>query len=299
MSDITGTLTMTLNFSRLAGLWRLRGLTKLSVLLVAIVVLMSMAGFLSMATGWQVTPFDAIAMNLGHRLEAPSLTHVMGTDDLGRDVLSRVIVGAHLSLQVAVLVLVFASTFGMTIGLVAGFFGGVIDECLMRLTDMFLAFPFLILAAAISTTFGGNITTTTVALATVFWPWYARIARARVVALRQLEFVLAARALGARPLYLMFTTLLPMIWPAMIVQATLDGGFVMLAAAGLSFLGLGAQPPEPEWGAMIFSSLSYQPASWWLAAFPGACLACSALGFNLLGDALRDYLDPGFASRGD
>jgi len=267
-------------------------LTPLALALVATAVAMGLIGTASAVSGLRLTPFDPLAMDLAHRLEAPSFAHIMGTDDLGRDILSRVIMGARLSLQVAGVVLAFASTFGMTVGLAAGYFGGVVDECLMRLTDMFLAFPFLILAAAISTTFGGNMVTTTLALAVVFWPWYARIARGRVVGLKQQEFVLAARALGASPLYLMFRTLLPMVWPVMVIQATLDAGFVMLAAAGLSFLGLGAQPPEPEWGSMIFDSLSYQPTSWWLAAFPGACLAFTALGFNLLGDGLRDHLDP-------
>lgn len=278
--------------SRFRAFLRSNSLTPAAVVLVTSAVGMGLVGTASLVSGWQLTPFDPIAMDLAHRLEPPSLAHLMGTDDLGHDILSRVIMGARLSLQTAAFVLAFASTFGMAVGVVAGYFGGVIDECLMRLTDMFLAFPFLILAAAISTTFGGNMVTTTVALAVVFWPWYARIARGRVVSLREQEFVLAARALGASPFYLMFRTLLPMVWPLMVIQATLDAGFVMLAAAGLSFLGLGAQPPEPEWGSMIFDSLSYQPASWWLAAFPGACLALTALGFNLLGDGLRDHLDP-------
>ena len=267
-------------------------LNALAVTIVAIVIVIAIVGLISELSGWQLTPYDPLAPDLKNRLSPPTWAHPMGADQLGRDVLSRVLMGAHISLQVAVVVLAIASVFGMAVGVVAGYFGGVVDEVLMRLADMFLAFPVLILAAAISTTFGGNMGTTTAALAVVFWPWYARIARSRVVSLREQEFVIAARALGASPVYLMFRTLLPLVWPFMIVQATLDAGFVMLATAGLSFLGLGAQPPTPEWGSMIFASLSFQPASWWLAAFPGAALGLTAMGFNLLGDGLRDHLDP-------
>jgi peptide/nickel transport system permease protein len=264
--------------------------------LVSVVLLVAAAGAIATLTGWQLTPYPPLSPDLAARLQPPSLIHLMGTDELGRDLFSRVVMGAPRSVQTAFLVLAFASVFGMTVGIVAGFFGGLVDEILMRMTDLFLAFPLLILAAAIATTFGGDLLTTTIALAAVFWPWYARIARSRIINLREQDFVLAARALGASRRYLMFRTLLPLVWPAILTQATLEAGFAMLAAAGLSFLGLGAQPPDPEWGTMILGSLAYQPVSWWMAAFPGAGLCLAAMGFNLLGDGLREYWDPSLAA---
>jgi peptide/nickel transport system permease protein len=193
---------------------------------------------------------------------------------------------------VALIVLVIALAVGIVVGLVAGLAGGLVDEMLMRLTDMFLAFPALILAAAITFTLGASLQTTMVALATVYWPWYARLSRGQVLSLRERDFVLAARTMGASRARLMFRTLLPNVAPILLVQATLDVGYVMLSTAGLSFLGLGAQPPAPEWGSTILASLPYQPDAWWYAAFPGLALAITALGFNLVGDDLRDWLDP-------
>jgi peptide/nickel transport system permease protein len=185
-----------------------------------------------------------------------------------------------------------ASVLGTLVGLVAGYVGGWIDEALMRVTDLFLAFPALILAAAIAASFGGGIGPTAISLSAVFWPWYARLVRSRVVAIKELDYVAASRALGASHPRLIFSSLLPMVWPLIIVQATSDMGFVLLAASGLSFLGLGAQPPAPEWGAMIFDGLSHQPTAWWMVVFPGGAIALVAVGFNLLGDSLRDHLDP-------
>lgn len=239
-----------------------------------------------------VTSFNPLKMDIRSRLDPPDWTHWMGTDQIGRDVLARVVAASWISLSVSAGVLLVASVFGTTVGLVAGYLGGLADEALMRLTDLFLAFPALILAAAIAASFGGGLMPTAIALASVFWPWYARLIRSRILSLKEQEFVAAARSMGASPLRLIFVTLLPMVWPLVIVQATTDVGFVILAASGLSFLGLGAQPPTPEWGVMIFESLTHQPSSWWLAVFPGGAIALVAIGFNLLGDSLRDYVDP-------
>lgn len=280
------------------------GFTKISPLNLLAVVLVSLAIFIAILTGFaevfgiQVTPFDPLKPNLSHRLMAPSFDHPMGTDHLGRDMFSRVAYGTRISVQIAVSVLMIAASLGMVVGLVSGFFGGWIDEVLMRLADLFLAFPTLILAASIATAFGGGLWITAIALSAVFWPWYARVVRSRVLSLREQPFVQATASLGASDSWLIFRTLMPLIWPILIVQVTLDAGFVMLASAGLSFLGLGAQAPTPEWGSMIFKAISFQPKSWWMAFFPGLSLGLTSLGFNLLGDGLRDFLDPTDSSGG-
>lgn len=268
--------------------------------LIALVLLSCIAaGGLWRLTGLVVTPFDPVALDLSSRLLPPSLAHPFGTDSLGRDVLSRVVTGAWFSLMTALAVIAIAATVGTLTGAVAGLFGGLADEGLMRVTDLFLAFPALVLAAAISATFGGGLATTALALAAVFWPWYARIARARVLGLKNLDFVTAAITLGAGRRYLLFVTLLPLLAPTMLVQMTMDVAFVTLSLSSLSFLGLGVQSPLPEWGGMIYEALPSQPRAWWLAAFPGGAIALTALAFNLLGDRLRDRLDPDRKARGD
>lgn len=249
-------------------------------------------------TGLVLTPYDPIALDLASRLKPPSLAHPFGTDGLGRDVLSRVIAGAWFSLTTALAVIALAATIGTITGAVAGLLGRLADEALMRLTDLFLAFPALILAAAISATFGGGLVTTALALAAVFWPWYARIVRARVLALKSLDFVTAAVTLGAGRGYLLCVTLPPLLAPTILVQMTMDVAFVTLSLSSLSFLGLGVQSPMPEWGMMIYEALPSQPRAWWLAAFPGAAIAVTSLAFNLLGDRLRDRLDPDWKAGG-
>lgn len=268
------------------------GQAMLASAIVTIVLVTAILAFAAFALDTHITTFDPLKMNIRARLDPPDLEHWMGTDKIGRDMLSRVIAGSWISLSVSLAVLMVAAVVGTTAGLVAGYVGGLVDEVIMRITDLFLAFPALILAAAIAASFGGGMLSTTVALASVFWPWYARLIRSRVISLKEQEFVAAARSIGASPRRLVFVTLLPMVWPLVIVQATTDVGFVILAASGLSFLGLGAQPPTPEWGAMIFDSLTHQPTAWWLAVFPGGAIAFVAIGFNLLGDSLRDHIDP-------
>ncbi len=239
-----------------------------------------------------ITPYPPLEMDLTQRLMPPSRTHLFGTDDFGRDLFSRVIAGARISLQVALMVLSIASLVGFIIGSVAGFLGGWVDEVLMRLTDLFLAFPALVLAVAIAATLGPSLTNTMIALTTVYWPWYARLIRAQVLSLREREFILAAVCLGSSTPGLIVRHILPNVIPIMITQITIDVGYVILSTAGLSFLGLGAQPPAPEWGATILASRSFMRESWWFPTFPGLALALTVLGFNLLGDGLRDYLDP-------
>jgi peptide/nickel transport system permease protein len=231
-------------------------------------------------------------MSLLERLRPPSLSHPFGTDDFGRDILSRVVSGAAISLQVAAVVLGVAVVVGTAVGAVAGLFGGLVDELLMRVTDLFLAFPALILAAAISATLGANLTTTMLALATVYWPWYARLVRGQILTLREREYILAARAVGVGRPRLITRHLLPNVLPLIILQASLDVGYVILATSALSFLGLGAQPPTPEWGAMLTDARAYLRDAWWFPTFPGLALALTVFTFNVLGDGLRDWLDP-------
>lgn len=278
--------------SRAMHFARSSGQAMLAVTIVAFVIALALLALGTYLADTHLTTFDPLKINIRTRLDPPSVEHWMGTDKIGRDMLARVVAGSWISLSVSFFVLLVAAVIGTTAGLIAGYVGGIVDEILMRITDLFLAFPALILAAAIAASFGGGMVSTTVALSAVFWPWYARLIRSRILSLKQQDYVAASRCLGASHTRLIFSTLLPMVWPLVIVQATTDVGFVILAASGLSFLGLGAQPPTPEWGAMIFDSLTHQPASWWLAVFPGGAIALVAIGFNLLGDSLRDYLDP-------
>lgn len=257
-----------------------------------VVLVCSLFGIAALTFDFVWTPYDPLKLSLANRLQPPSLENPFGTDKTGRDMLSRVLAGAYISFSITLAVLAMAATLGTAVGIVAGYAGGWVDEALMRLTDMFLAFPALILAAAISATFGGTLTTTTLALGVVFWPWYARLVRSRVLSIKTEDFVTAYRCLGASHGRVMTRCILPVVLPLVVVQATTDAGLVMLSAAGLSFLGLGAQPPTPEWGSMIFSAMTHQPEHWWLAAFPGLGLALTALAFTLIGDGLRDMLDP-------
>lgn len=264
----------------------------LAVGIVGFILVVAVLSFAAFMSDSYITTYDPLKMNIRERLEPPGADHWMGTDKIGRDMLARVFAGSWISLSVSFAVLCVAAIVGTTAGLVAGYIGGIVDEIIMRITDLFLAFPALILAAAIAASFGGGMISTTIALSAVFWPWYARLIRSRVISLKEQDFIASSRCLGSSHRQIVCQSLLPMVWPLVIVQATTDVGFVILAASGLSFLGLGAQPPTPEWGAMIFDSLTHQPASWWLAVFPGGAIALVAVGFNLLGDALRDHLDP-------
>jgi peptide/nickel transport system permease protein len=236
--------------------------------------------------------YDPLRQQLTQRLMAPSAAHWFGTDHLGRDILARVVSGARISLQVGILVLFVAVTIGVALGALAGYLGGIVDEIIMRITDIFLAFPSLVLAMAISATLGKGIYNAMLAVGLVWWPWYARLVRGQFLTLRQVEFVEAARSVGASSLRIMWRHLLPNTFATIIVQASLDVGYAILSTAGLSFIGLGAQPPQPEWGSMVAEGRIYLTTHWWVPMFPGLAILFSVVGVNLLGDALRDALDP-------
>jgi peptide/nickel transport system permease protein len=260
-------------------------LNVLAALLVAVVILLALFG------EW-LAPYSTTQTNLQMRLAPPSAQHWMGTDNFGRDLFSRVVTGARISVQVAASVLGIAVVVGFVVGATAGLVGGRTDEVLMRLTDLFLAFPALIFAAAIATTLGRDLTNTMLALSTVYWPWYARLVRAQVLSLAQEEYITATEAVGVPRWRVLFRHLLPNVMPLVLVQISLDVGYAILSTSSLSFLGLGAQPPSPEWGAMLTDAREFARDAWWYMTFPGLALALTVLGFNLLGDGLRDFLDP-------
>ncbi|MCS7050782.1 MAG: ABC transporter permease, partial [Thermomicrobium sp.] len=237
------------------------------------------------AFGSLLAPHDPVQPNVAVKLQPPSSTYWFGTDELGRDILSRVMSGAKYSLGVAFIILSVAVVVGTLVGLIAGYVGGIVDEVLMRVTDLFLAFPALVLAMAIAATLGRNLQNTVIALTVVYWPWYARLVRGQVLWLKEREFIEAARAIGASPLRILGRHL-PNTLAVVIVQLTLDVGYAVLATSGLSFIGLGAQPPTPEWGTMIAGARTFFREAWWYITFPGLALTLTVLGFNLLGDGL-------------
>jgi peptide/nickel transport system permease protein len=242
--------------------------------------------------GAELAPYPPTKTSLGERFRPPSPLHLMGTDNFGRDIFSRVLSGARISLQVAVIVLSISVVIGFVVGAVAGLSGGIVDELLMRLTDLFLAFPALVFAAAIAATLGRSLENTMVALATVYWPWYARLVRSQVLVIAQQDYITATRAIGVPSWRVIWRHLLPNVFPLSLVQLSLDAGYAILSTSSLSFLGLGAQPPSPEWGAMLTAAREFVREAWWYMAFPGLALTLTVLGFNILGDGLRDFLDP-------
>ncbi len=226
------------------------------------------------------------------RLLAPSSAHWFGTDDQGRDIFSRVLVGSRITLTVVILVAVLAAPIGLLVGTVAGYAGGWVDAVLMRVTDVFLAFPRLILALAFVAALGPGITNAALVIAITSWPPYARIARAETLQIRNSDYIAAVQLIGASPWRIVLRHIMPLCVSSVIVRVTLDMAGIILTAAGLGFLGLGAQPPTPEWGALIANGRMYVLDQWWVAAAPGAAIFIVSLAFNLLGDGLRDALDP-------
>lgn len=239
-----------------------------------------------------IAPYDPIEQDLKKRLEPLSWEHPFGMDNLGRDIFSRVIYGTRVTLMIAMIVTAIGGSIGTLLGVVAGFLGGRVDEVLMRITDMFLAFPRLILALAFAAALGPSLNNMIIAIAIVDWPIYARLARGQALSIKREDYIEAARAIGASKWRMMFLHILPVCISPIIVQLTLHMGTVILTAAGLGFIGLGAQPPTPEWGVMVSDGRPYIMNQWWASTFPGLAIMIAVLGFNLLGDGIRDILDP-------
>ena len=240
---------------------------------------------------YQIVPYDPLAQDLARRFEPPSYDHWFGTDTLGRDILSRVLVGSRLSLTAGLLTVFIAGTIGSLFGALAGYFGGLIDDIMMRVSEMVMAFPAIILAMTITAALGPSLYNIILAMVVVSWPNYARVMRSMVIFVKQNEYVEAARTLGGSEPRILFTEVLPNSMGPVIVMATLDLGNAILIFSGLSFLGLGAPPPNPEWGAMVASGME-NFGYWWIGSFPGLAIFSISLAANFLGDGLRDYLDP-------
>jgi peptide/nickel transport system permease protein len=240
-----------------------------------------------------LAPHDPFAQDLGYRLKPLGTEgHLLGTDSLGRDILSRLIYGARITLYIVILVALIAPIVGLFVGTVAGYAGGWADTILMRITDIFLAFPRLVLALAFVAALGAGIENAVIAISLTAWPPYARIARAETLTIRSSDYISAVRLQGAGPLRIITKHIWPLCISSLIVRVTLDMAGIILAAAGLGFLGLGAQPPSPEWGAMISEGRKFILDHWWVATVPGLAIFTVSLAFNLLGDGLRDVLDP-------
>lgn len=240
-----------------------------------------------------IAPHDPLAQDLSRRLLPPgSPGNLLGTDDFGRDILSRILYGSRITLYIIALVAVTAPVLGLLIGTIAGYFGGWVDALLMRITDIFLAFPRLILALALVAVLGPGVENAVLAIALTAWPPYARIARAETLTVRNSDYIAAVRLQGAGSARIIWGHIVPMCLPSVIIRVTLDMAGVILIAAGLGFLGLGVQPPLPEWGMMISSGRKFLFEQWWVATMPGLAIFIVSLGFNLLGDGLRDVLDP-------
>jgi peptide/nickel transport system permease protein len=239
-----------------------------------------------------LAPYDPLKTNTVFRLQPPSSEHIFGTDQLGRDIFSRVLYGARISLRIAILTAVIALAIGGPLGIVSGYFRGRVDDLLMRVTDMFMAFPRLILAMAIAAALKPTLENVVIAISLAAWPAYARLARSVTLGIREENYIEAARSLGASHWRILGRHVLPGAASPAVIQVSLDMGGILLTAAGLGFIGFGAQPPTPEWGLMISEGRNYITAQWWVSTFPGLAISLVVLGFNLLGDGIRDVLDP-------
>lgn len=268
----------------------LQQLKKNKIAIIGFIIIISLA-FIALFAPF-IAPHDPIEQNLEKRLLPPCREYPMGTDDLGRCLLSRIIYGARVSLQLSVIVVGIITVIGVTLGLISGYYGGIVDEIIMRLVDVVLAFPGIILALAVAGALGPGLFNVMLALAMVGWTGLARVVRGSVLSVKQKEFVESARALGCSDLHIMTRHILPNVMAPVIVLATLDMAFIILAAAGLSFLGLGAQPPTPEWGSMLNNGRAFMRTAPHLTTFPGLAIMVAVLAFNFLGDGLRDVLDP-------
>jgi peptide/nickel transport system permease protein len=239
-----------------------------------------------------LSPYSPFEPSLSERLQAPSQAHWFGTDELGRDIFSRVVHGSRITLVIVFLVSIIVLPLGLAIGTAAGYAGGIIDKVLMRVTDVFLAFPRLVMALAFASALGPGIENAVIAIAVTAWPPYARLARAEALTVRGSDFILAAVMQGGSVPRIIWSHIVPICMPSAIIRLTLDMAGIILIAAGLGFLGLGTQPPAPEWGLMVSTGRDYLLDQWWVATIPGIAIFLVSLGFNLLGDGLRDVFDP-------
>jgi peptide/nickel transport system permease protein len=254
---------------------------------VIIAVMVFMAVFASL-----LSPYDPIRISLPERLKPPSAVHLFGTDELGRDILSRIMHGARISLRIGALVVLIAGGLGALTGAISGYVGQRLDNLIMRVMDVILSFPPLVLALALAAALGPDLNNAILAVAFVMIPKFARLVRGEALAVKERQFIAAARAAGAKSLWIILHHILPNCLASVIVLATLVLGEAILIAASLSFIGLGAQPPTPEWGAMVSVGRKFLMDQWWYATFPGLFILTTVIGFNILGDALRDILDP-------
>jgi peptide/nickel transport system permease protein len=265
--------------------FRSNGLAMVGLVTAVVMIALSLAAPL-------LAPYSPSAQDLAGRLAAPSAAHWLGTDELGRDLLSRVLYGGQITLGMVVAVVLLVAPVGLAVGSIAGYLGGFADRVLMRLTDIFLAFPRLVLALAFVAALRPGISSAIIAIALTAWPPYARLARADTLTVRGTDYIAAVRLTGASAGRIILRHIVPLCLTSVIVRVTLDMSGIILTAAGLGFLGMGAQPPTPEWGTMIAASRSFILAQWWVPTIPGVAIFVASLAFNLLGDGLRDVLDP-------
>jgi len=240
--------------------------------------------------GADVAPYDPLDVQLKRKLSPPSVRHLLGTDNLGRDVLSRVMAATGVSLGAALIILLASTVVGTVFGTISGYFGGRVDETMMRITDIFLAFPALVLAMAITAVLGPSLRNAMLAISVTWWPWYARLVRGTVLGIKEEEYILAARCIGAPIWRISLFHIIPNVIVPVIVQAAMDMGSALVTASSLSFMGLGVQPPQPEWGAMINEGRDYVFAAWWMGVFPGLAIFGTVYLFNALGDAINSTL---------
>ncbi|MBU2513849.1 ABC transporter permease [bacterium] len=242
-----------------------------------------------------ITPYPQDAefgINFAEKLKSPGAKHLFGSDALGRDIFTRVIFGTRMSLKIGITVIVIALALGVPLGLIAGFLGGKVDEIIMRIADIFLAFPSILLPLAIASALGASIINAMIAIAVSWFPWYIRIIRAQVLSIKEELYVESARSIGVSNARIIIRHILPNSLSPIVIQASMDMGYAILAAASLSFIGVGAKPPTVEWGLMITSARAYYMDYWWTVTFPGLAIFITVLAFNLVGDGLRDILDP-------
>ena len=269
-------------------LWRdfkANRLATAGLIVVVVLILASIAAPL-------LAPYDPGAQNLANRLAKPSALHWMGTDELGRDIYSRILYGGQVTMGMVVAVVIMVAPLGLAIGCIAGYYGGALDRVLMRVTDVFLSFPRLILALAFVAAIKPGVTSAIFAIVLTAWPPYARLARAETMTVRGTDYIAAVRLTGASSARIILRHIVPMCIGSLVVRVTLDMSSIILTAASLGFLGMGAQPPSPEWGAMIATARRFILDQWWVPTIPGIAIFVASLAFNLLGDGLRDVLDP-------